>query len=91
MATTNVKKEICKGGEFLTKDTDAKSVFIPEEKNEEQKMIQEMVDSFVQNEIVPDIDRLEKLEEGLAASKMETMGALGLLGTHMPEEYGGMN
>jgi len=91
MATTKVKKEICKGGEFLTIDTDAKSVFIPEEKNEEQKMIQEMVDSFVQNEIVPDIDRLEKLEEGLAASKMEAMGDLGLLGTHMPEEYGGMN
>ena len=91
MATTTINKEICKGGEFLFKDTDSKDVFIPEEKNEEQKMIEETVNSFVHNEILPVIDRLEKQEEGLASSLMESIGGLGLLGTHMPEKYGGMN
>ena len=91
MATFVLANTLNKGGEFIVKDTDASSVFIPEEKNEEQKMIEEMVDSFVKNEVWPVIDRLEKLEEGLAPSLMEKMGELGLLGTHMPEAYGGMN
>jgi alkylation response protein AidB-like acyl-CoA dehydrogenase len=91
MATSVIESTLNKGGEFIVKDTDASSVFIPEEKNEEQKMIEEMVDSFVVNEVWPVIDRLEKLEEGLAPSLMEKMGELGLLGTHMPEIYGGMN
>jgi len=78
------------GGEFLIKETDAQSVFIPEDFNEEQLMVKDMVLDFLNSEVLPKTDRIEKMEEGLAPALLQKMGELGLLGTHMPESYGGM-
>ena len=41
-------KKVLLGGEFLIKESDPQSVFIPEEINEEQKMMVETAASFVQ-------------------------------------------
>lgn len=79
-----------KGGEFLIKDSDFSQVFIPEEFNEEQLMIRQMAADFLNNEIDPIRDRIEKQEPGLSPSLLKKMGELGLLGAHMPAEYGGM-
>lgn len=80
-----------KGGEFLIKDpAGPESTFIPEEFNEEQQMIRDTVKDFLHNEIMPNLDRIEAREEGLAPQLLEKMAALGLLGSHMPEQYGGM-
>ncbi len=84
------KKEVLKGGEFLVKDSTIKEIFTREEINEEQKMFSEMAWDFVQTKIDPVIDRIEKLEEGLAPSLLEEMGQLGMLGAGVPENYGGM-
>lgn len=83
------KKDVTKGGEFLIKDTKAASVFIPEEFNEEQRMIEETCEDFIEKEIIPNIERIEKLEEGYTPSLLEKAGDLGLLGITIPEEYGG--
>lgn len=78
------------GGEFLIRSTEAKDVFIPEEWTEEQKMIAQTCKDFTNNEIVPNLDRIDDQEEGLMVSIMDKAGELGLLGISVPEELGGL-
>ncbi len=89
MSAIVTEKKVLKGGEFLIKETHYQETFIPEEFNEEQLMIKETVQTFVEQDILPFVDRIEKLEEGLMPSRLDIFASLGLLGTHMPEEYGG--
>ena len=78
-----------KGGEFIIKDADATSMFIPEEYSEEQQMIAASCRDFLEQEVNPNHDRIDSLEEGLMPSLLEKAGELGLLGIKVPEEYGG--
>jgi alkylation response protein AidB-like acyl-CoA dehydrogenase len=87
--TETTSKKVLSGGAFLVQESHPSDTFIPEEMNEEQRMVQQMVRDFVKNDIEPNRVALEKQQEGLAVSKLEKMGELGLLGTHMPEIYGG--
>jgi alkylation response protein AidB-like acyl-CoA dehydrogenase len=82
-------KEVIKGGEFLIKETEANNIFIPEDFDEEQRMIADTCSDFIKQEIEPILDRIEKQEEGLSASLMEKAGELGLLGISVPENLGG--
>ncbi|MFY0685797.1 MAG: acyl-CoA dehydrogenase family protein [Cyclobacteriaceae bacterium] len=79
-----------KGGEFLIKETPSQEVFIPEEFSEEQKMMASAAQDFINKEIFPNVERIEKQEEGLMASILEKAGELGLLGITIPEQYGGL-
>jgi alkylation response protein AidB-like acyl-CoA dehydrogenase len=79
-----------KGGEFLIKDTKAQDVFIPEDWNEEQKMIAEMCRDFLAQHVNNQLDRIDSGEEGLMPSLLDKAGALGLLGISVPEEYNGI-
>ncbi|MDG1429566.1 MAG: acyl-CoA dehydrogenase family protein [Crocinitomicaceae bacterium] len=79
-----------KGGEFLVRDTPASEIFITENWSEEQKMIADMCDDFIKVEVLPHLDRIDSMEEGLMPSLMEKAGELGLLSMSIPEEYGGM-
>jgi alkylation response protein AidB-like acyl-CoA dehydrogenase len=85
-----LSKIALQGGEFLIKDTLAEDIFIPEELNEEQKMIQETVRDFLHNEIFPNVEKIEHQEDNITPRLLEKMAGLGLLGTHMPEQYGGL-
>jgi alkylation response protein AidB-like acyl-CoA dehydrogenase len=78
-----------KGGEFIIKDTEAADIFIPEEFDEEQLMIKKTCEDFLQAEVNPNLDRIDKLEEGLMPSLLDKAGELGLLAVSIPEEYGG--
>jgi alkylation response protein AidB-like acyl-CoA dehydrogenase len=79
-----------KGGEFIIRKTNPSEIFIPEEWNEEQGMISQMCDDFIAQEIWPNIERIDHMEEGLMASLLDKAGELGLLGMSVPEELGGM-
>ena len=83
-------EEPIKGGEFIIKNTEPKDIFTPEEWNEEHKMIAQMCDDFIVQEIIPHLDRIDSLEEGLMPSLLNKAGELGLLGLSVPEELGGM-
>lgn len=85
-----INKEVLKGGEFIIKDSLAEQTFVPEELNEEQLMIKEMCADFLQTELDPVMDKVEKQEEGVVTGLLKKMGELGLLGSHMPEAFGGM-
>ena len=78
-----------KGGEFLIKETEASNVFIPEEWTEEQKMIAQSCREFIKQEIFPNLDRIDNMEEGLMESILDKAGELGLLSIKIPEQYGG--
>ena len=79
-----------KGGEYIIRDVHHSEVFTPEEWNEEQKMIAQMCDDFIQQEVLPYLDRIDNMEDGLMKSIVEKAGGLGLLGLSVPEELGGM-
>jgi alkylation response protein AidB-like acyl-CoA dehydrogenase len=79
-----------KGGEFLIKESKAEDVFIPEEFNEEQRMMLQMCNDFLEQEIFDKLDRIDALEEGLMPSLLDKSGELGLLGLTVPEELGGL-
>ncbi len=78
-----------KGGEFLIKNVKAADVFIPEEFDEEQLMIAQSCEDFVESEIAPRFDALDEHEEGLMPSLLKKAGEMGLLGIAIPEEFGG--
>ena len=79
-----------KGGEWIIKEVDANSIFIPEEFNEEQLMVKEMCSQFLDTEVLPVIDRIDKLEPGLMPGLLMKAGEQGLLGVSIPESYGGL-
>ncbi len=79
-----------KGGEWLIKASEAGDIFTPEDFSEEQKMVLEMCLQFLDNEVMPVIEQIDKMEPGLMPSLMEKAGEQGLLGVSIPEEYGGL-
>ena len=83
------EKKLITGGEFLVKETSTADVFIPEELNEEQRMIGDTCKDFLNSEVFPVADRIDAQEEGLMRSLIEKSGELGLLGIAIPEEYEG--
>src|SRR6056297_1769457 len=85
-----MEKELnIKGCEFLTKSTDASEIFIPEEFDEEQTMIAQTCEDFLETEVFCNLDRIDNKEKGLMRQILEKSGELGLLGISLPEEYGG--
>ncbi|WP_367914430.1 acyl-CoA dehydrogenase family protein [Leadbetterella sp. DM7] len=79
-----------KGGEFLIKETAAGQIFIPEEFTEEQQMIADTCRDFIKTEIHPILEEIDSAKSPqLISSLMDKAGELGLLGTAVPEQYGG--
>ncbi|GCC51026.1 acyl-CoA dehydrogenase [Chryseotalea sanaruensis] len=90
METTTQSKAAIKGGEFLIRETLSHEVFIPEEFNEEQKMIMQQCKDFLVKEIYPRLDDIDSMKDPkLMPSLMDKAGELGLLGTSVPQELGG--
>lgn len=79
-----------KGGEWLIKESNALETFTPEDFNEEQKMVMDMCHQFLESEVYPVMDDIDKQKEGLMQSLMDKAGEQGLLSTAFPEELGGL-
>ena len=90
MGTTTQKANSLKGGEWLVKETTAFETFIPEDYNEEQQMVKDMCATFLDTEVLPVIDRIDKLEPGLMPGLVQKAGEQGLLGVSIPESLGGL-
>ena len=90
MATDVKTPNTLKGAEWLIRESIPSETFIPEDFNEEQKMVIDMCYSFLENEVSPILDRIDNLEAGLMPSLMDKAGEQGLLSTSIPEEYGGL-
>jgi len=83
-------EKIFVGGEFLINDISHEDVFTPEDFSEEHRMIYETAKDFVQKEVIPLMDRIEHKDHEVVLSLLRKAGELGLLGTDVPEEYGGL-
>ncbi|NNC82457.1 MAG: acyl-CoA dehydrogenase [Flavobacteriales bacterium] len=90
METAEQKKKLATGGSFLIEDTRPEDIFIPEEFGEEHNMIRQSCEDFINQEIIPNIERIDAMEEGLMPSLLEKAGELGILGISIPEELNGM-
>jgi alkylation response protein AidB-like acyl-CoA dehydrogenase len=90
MSTITENQKAIKGGEFLIKETKASEIFIPEEWNEEQQMIAKSCKDFLKQEVYPRLDEIDSQKDPkLMPSILDKAGELGLLGTSVPQEYGG--
>ena len=89
-ATATQQNTVLKGGEWLIRESAPSDTFIPEDFNEEQKMVKDMCISFLDAEVIPILERIDKLEQGLMPSLVAKAGEQGLLGTSIPEQYGGL-
>ncbi|MEP2969171.1 acyl-CoA dehydrogenase family protein, partial [Nonlabens ulvanivorans] len=89
MSTEN-KIEMIRGGQFIVKETNPSEVFTPEDFSDEQKMMRDSVEEFVDKEIVPHKERFEKKDYALTEEVMRKAGEMGFLGIAVPEEYDGL-
>ncbi|MGZ8557299.1 MAG: acyl-CoA dehydrogenase family protein [Chitinophagaceae bacterium] len=90
MSAAAETKKLLKGGEWLIKESSPFETFTAENFVEEQKMIRDMCDQFLDAEVYPILDRIDNLEPGLMKSLVTKAGEQGLLSVSFPEEYGGL-
>lgn len=83
------KRKVLKSGEFLVDTVEAKDVFIPEEFDDEQLMIAQTCQDFLNTEVYPIVDKLDSPDIQLMKATLKKSGELGLMGISLPEEYGG--
>ena len=80
-----------KGGSFLIEETVAPDIFTPEDLTEEQTMIRDMTEQFVEDEVLPQVEKIEHQQWEVTVGLLRRCGELGLLGIEVPEKYGGEN
>lgn len=90
MSTETATRAALKGGEWLIKESTPSETFTREDFGEEQLMIRDMCNQFLEAEVYPNLDRIDELEPGLMKSLVAKAGEQGLLATSFPEEYGGL-
>jgi alkylation response protein AidB-like acyl-CoA dehydrogenase len=75
----------------LIEQTDPASVMTPEKRTEEHVLIGQTAAEFIDGEVLPVAERLEQKDWALNRALVKKCGALGLLGTNVPEAYGGVD
>ncbi len=79
-----------RGASWLYESAPAESIFTPEMLTDEHRLIRQTGDEFVANEVMPAIERLEQKDWTLVRELVRKCADLGLIGTDVPEEYGGL-
>jgi len=90
MSAVAEDKKIVVGGSFLIEERTPEEVFTPEDFTEEHRMIADTARQFMDNEVRPRIDDLEKKDWKLARELVQKGAELGFIGATVPEEYGGL-
>lgn len=80
----------CGGAFLLEAEKSHKNLFTPDSLSEEHRMIRDMVASFMNDKVMPNVERIEGQEKGLMVNILREGAELGLLGAEIPEEHGGM-
>src|SRR2546427_809774 len=89
MATITATGTLTKGGSFLLERQRPEDIFSPAELTDDQKLIGQTAEEFVNKEVLPLVKELEEKKPGLLASLVKKAGELGLLCPEVPEAYGG--
>ena len=81
-----------KGGAFLYQKSLVNDVFVPEDFNEEQIMIKDMIIDFVKQEVYPHLEKIDSMtDKSLMPSLLKKSAELGMLGVNISEQYGGID
>src|SRR5687767_1294128 len=83
--------QIRKGGSWLLEETAPGEVFTPEKLTDEHQMMARTAQEFVDNELLPAVDRLEAKDWDVCSSDLRSAADLGLFGIAVPEQYGGLD
>ncbi|MCG8332910.1 MAG: acyl-CoA dehydrogenase family protein, partial [Proteobacteria bacterium] len=83
------ERKVFGGGDFLVGDIAKEDIFIPEDFNNEQKMVGKAALDFVNKELAENAEKIEKKDESNVREWFAMAGELGLNATDIPEEYGG--
>ncbi|MBI5577373.1 MAG: acyl-CoA dehydrogenase family protein [Deltaproteobacteria bacterium] len=84
-------RKIYKGGEYLIAEGSCQDVFTPEDFNDEQRQLADTIEQFVDNEVMPNVDKLENHDLELMVRLLRRSGELGLIMIDAPVEYGGLD
>ena len=81
------------GTAFLTTPVSesADKIFTLEQRDEEQRWIEESAATFVRREVLPQIEAIDHQEPGLMPSLVKKAGEQGLLSIDVPENYGSLD
>lgn len=90
MSENQTKQPKIVGGGFVIEDMELERVLTPEDFTEEHRMIGETVRDFIEGEVVPRDEEIEKLDYELTVELLRKAGELGLLGADVPEAFGGI-
>ncbi len=77
------------GGSFLIGPTAHDTVFTPEDLTDDQRMVVRTVEQFVEQEVLPRTKQFEQHDWALTRSLLRRTADLGVLGSDIPEAYGG--
>ena len=86
----NAEQKLRKGGDWLVTETQPADIFTPERLSDEHRMFRQTADEFARGEVVPALPELEQKNWALSKKLIARSGELGLLGSDVPEEYGGV-
>src|SRR5215469_14728124 len=90
MVTTAMPKPKIAGGSFLLESRAPEEVFTPEDFSDQHRLIAQTAEEFAQNEIVPNIEKMEHKDFSISRELLKKAGELGLSGVEIPEAYGGL-
>ena len=80
-----------RGADWLLEPTDPADVFTPARLSDEHRLIAQTATEFLEKEVVPAIDQMETKDWTLVRALVARAGELGLLGTDVPEAFGGID
>jgi alkylation response protein AidB-like acyl-CoA dehydrogenase len=90
MATAPVSQALNRGGSFLVTKTSHQDVFTPADLTDDQRLIGQTAEEFMQKEVIPAIPDLEAHKDNQPmVQALKKAGEIGLLGGGIPEVYGG--
>ena len=79
-----------RGGAWLVEDAPPGAIFTREQLTEEHRLIEQTAEEFMKGEVEPALERMEQKDWTVARELVKRGGELGMLGTDVPEQYGGV-
>jgi alkylation response protein AidB-like acyl-CoA dehydrogenase len=83
-------QDALQSGTFLVRPTDPDHTFVPEELDEEARMLAGSVEDFVRERVVPRQEAIDAQEPGVLEGLVRETGELGVFALEVPEELGGL-
>ncbi len=78
------------GGSFLLEERKPDEVFTPEDFTEQHQLIGQTAEEFAVNEILPNVEKMERKDFSITRDLLKKAGELGLSSAEIPEAYGGL-